>query len=73
MSKAVEVARLPKCQATQGCNAEARYDIRTWTGQWGYACPVHYPLMRASIDLGTGRGQYLYLAGEEGDIPDHAR
>lgn len=71
MSKAVKVSTLPKCQAKLPCSAKARYDFRTWTGQWGYACPTHWPTMRATPTLGTGNGQYLYLEGE--DIPTHAR
>lgn len=69
MSKAVEVAVLPTCDICG--KAKARYDIRTWTGRWGNACPTCWPQVRATPDLGTGKGQYLFTAGEV--IPPHAR
>jgi hypothetical protein len=55
---------LPACQGRGDCRLPARYDFRTFSGPWAYACEVHWSQLRASSNLGTGYGHYLLLPGE---------
>ena len=55
-----KVAKLPKCAI---CDAEALYDARTKSGQWGYLCHLHF--LKERCELGTGRGQILVPDGKK--------
>ena len=57
-----KVKTLPSCSF---CCNKARYDFRTVIGSWAYACDWHYARHRMYDTLGTGKGQYLEIEGEE--------
>ena len=63
MSSQVTVTIRPPC-GISSCRVPARYDCRTWTGQWANLCETHWPDYRASDQLGTGHGQRLVTADE---------
>jgi len=65
------LSSLPRCQARGDCRTPSRYDFRTFSGPWAYACEVHWSQLRASAQLGTGYGHYILLPGEE--VPVHLR
>jgi len=60
--EAVIVARLPIC-SIPGCGKTARYDVRTWMGQWANLCPEHNTYY-GNGRLGIGFGQKLVTEEE---------
>ena len=52
----VEMEKAPKCDI---CGAEAKYDAKTTTGQWGYLCPNCF--MMYGVGLGLGKGQKIVI------------
>lgn len=68
MSIAVEVATLPKCDwaGDDPKHPVAVYDFKTKYGPWANGCHKCYHEHRAHPELGTGKGQKLYIS-------DHAK
>jgi hypothetical protein len=58
------VTALPDCQFPHTEPVKAAYDARTNDGRWAYVCEEHFHT-ETSGQLGTGKGQTLYVAGEE--------
>lgn len=64
------VVELPDCQLPHAEPVKAAYDAKTLHGPWAYVCEDHFHT-DTSGQLGTGKGQKLYVAGT--DHPERDR
>lgn len=60
----VVVASLPLCDICGDDETLAVFDAKTFRGSWANLCLDHY--QEFGIGLGTGRGQHLITASQEG-------
>lgn len=70
MSTAVKVSQLPVCDWANGNpkHPRATYDFKTQTGPWANGCQQCYMRERRYTELGTGKGQKLFIDPPSGVV-----
>lgn len=76
MSTAVKVTALPPCDfcllagvLKRGETPRGVYDFKTRSGSWANGCHEHYHEHRMFTELGTGKGQKLFIEGAPHNPP----